>query len=188
MSYEFADEGGAGERFQSPDFWGLVPDKIYKITPGEPTWVHYASVIHDPKTGDIGLDTNDRLPLPNELAPHPHIGVMLVNYLHEGQNQQGYLADLRFVRTLVERELDFDDPSEDMQNYKTAPVLGAVFADDDAQLYFRARRDRALLQPFAASMLEAFDALRGPVASVNTEAQKTLARAAMAEPPEAEQS
>lgn len=168
MSYEFTSIHNEDDIPRTPDAWFARANCIYKLLPFEPVFVAHVSVVRDPKSGQMGIDTNDpiRNPEPGKPFGQPEpLGLMRVFFEphdKEGKYIDGYLLDLRYKDHLVARELNFDNTSykdEDPNDtYKTVPALGAVFAEESG-LEFRCQYDK-MLGRYAVSLLEYVDAER----------------------------
>lgn len=165
MAYEFADDEPVEEIPTTPDYWHLRAERIFQIVPFMPVFVQHYSVIEDPKTGQLGVDTNDLLPDENSLgfgANSEPIGLMRVDSTDNMIN--GYVLDLRYARKLMQRPLDFDnsvykdeDPNE---LHKTRPALGAIFYDPEME-YLRLRgKHRDQLKDFAVWLMSYVDVER----------------------------
>jgi hypothetical protein len=155
--YEFVRDDGQEERPVSPEFWRMAPRQIYQIPYNELTLVSHYSIVHDNKTGVVGIDTKDPLP---ELPSHssmPLIPVMRVMVSQGETVLDGFLIDARAKRNLASREIDFADPDEQTQELATMEPLGIVFADNDGKCHFMTRYYETLL-PYMESMLQVVDA------------------------------
>jgi hypothetical protein len=165
MAYEFAEEEGKDEIPTTPDFLHLKAERIYQVVPFEPLFIKYFSVVEDPKTWQLGIDTND--PLPEETSmefgqgPDP-IGLMRIETLDDAVN--GYLIDLRYARKFVQRPLDFDysvykdeDPN---LTHKTVPALGAIFHDPELERLRLISKHQDALKGFAVGLMKFVDVER----------------------------
>lgn len=191
MSYEFIREPGDDADFaRIPESWRNAPDMIYKLWPFEPAFVRYDSVMRDPITEEVGIDTSDLLPKMNPSAEPDYapLGIMKVWYENdEGRTAEGYLVDARYRSIFLMRPLPFDDPNEKMQQFKTVRALGVVYADENARLSFYSPiRDNLL--PLAQIMLQGLDELRLKARGIVTDVGKRAIDSVSAEPPESDQS
>lgn len=156
-SYEFVRDDGQEDLPISPEYWRMAPRQIYQIPYNELTMVSHYSIVHDNKTGVIGIDTKDPLPEMPSYSSMPLIPVMRVMVPQGETLLEGYLVDARNKRNLANREIDFADPDEQTQELATVEPLGIVFADSDGRCHFRSRHYETLL-PYMESMLRAVDA------------------------------
>lgn len=167
MPYEFRDEPSTGDVPTTPEFWHLQAERICQLMVSEPAFANYNSVVEDPKTGQLGLDTNDPLPYDDNLffeGPRQSVGIM--RYAAADLRPSGFLVDMRYAQTTLSRALDFDqavyqneDPNE---RFRTEAPLGVIFADPDSgELSLRSPyRNDARVQHFAQSLMQFVDAER----------------------------
>lgn len=162
MAYEFADDEPAEDIPTTPEYWHLRAERIFQMMPFMPQFVYHYSVIEDPKTQQLGVDTNDLLPEESGLsfgdASEP-IGLMRID--STDSKIRGYLIDLRYSRKLMQRPLDFDnsvykdeDPNE---LHKTVPALGAIFHDPEMECLRLRSKYRDELKHFAVWLMSYID-------------------------------
>jgi hypothetical protein len=165
MAYEFADGEPAEAIPTTPDFLHLKAERICQVVPFEALFVKHFSVVEDPKTWQLGVDTNDPLPDSTDMAfengPEP-IGLMRIASLED--TISGYLIDLRYARKLIQRPLDFDysvyrdeDPN---MFHKTVPVLGAIFHDPEQERLRLRTQHKDFLKGFAVGLMSFVDVER----------------------------
>jgi hypothetical protein len=165
MAYEFADEDRQEEIPTTPDFLHLKAERIYQVVPFEPLFIRHYSVIEDPKTWQLGIDTNDSLPDDVNSGfgdgPEP-IGLMRVESVDDAV--RGYVVDLRYARRFVQRPLDFDYTiykDEDPNTlHKTVPVLAAIFHDPEREQLRLITKHGDALKGFAIGLMQFVDVER----------------------------
>jgi hypothetical protein len=155
MGYEFVRDDGQEDRPVSPEFWRHAAKRIYQVPINEVVLVSAITVLHDPETGALGIDTQDRIPEVPSTSQLP-IAIMKVAVQNGEDLLEGFLVDLRRKNILEEYSLTFSDPDEYMRDRKTVPPIGAVFQDSTGNLYFNSEHYELLL-PFALSLVEQVD-------------------------------
>lgn len=170
MSYEFASETHG--RFVSvPDFWRLAQerDRVYNLMPSDPVFVEWQTIVEDPETGYMAIDTNDSVLDLSKSSSKMAKSVGLLKVMLPESDEVAYIADLRYVKEVHRRKLNISNDSYDNETadynekFKTQPVSGVVFCDtESSELHFRCGQDvdSAALRPYAESLMKFVDAER----------------------------
>lgn len=162
MAYEFTENEPVEAIPTTPDFRHLKAERIFQVLPFEPLFVSHFSIIEDPKTWQLGVDSNDPLPEEGKVkfedGPEP---IGLIRIESSDNSMSGYLVDLRYAAKLIQRPLDFDysvykdeDPNV---LHKTEPVLGAIFHDPEQEKLRLRTKHTDALKGFAVGLMTFVD-------------------------------
>jgi hypothetical protein len=203
MSYEFTYNNDSSNRDNDniasvPEYWQFASEALDRALPLSLVFVGGGTVIQDPISGRIGIDTIDK---PRNLSKGDtvdvaDIGMMRVLLDEETSGQKegldGFIVDLRYRETLYRRKLGFCavEGEEDIyesrktdSTYKTREALAVIIFDSFAEeLHLRTLPQyRELLSRHAIDLMTHVDNYRReqqyPV--INDESQKTLPKKAI---------
>jgi hypothetical protein len=160
-------EQSIGERIpQAPDFIRARQVFVKDILPGQIAFVSHNSVAMDEATGQLCIDTKDRLSQTANFLTRARgsVGALRIYKEVKGTLLDGFIVDLRSVTFIEPRNLGLEGGlgsekfCEAIEQWGTQPLLAAVFADETGQLIFTGDQR---LQDDAAALLAAVDS-NGP--------------------------
>lgn len=134
------------------------------MLPFAPVFIGHHSVAEDTETHQLGIDTNDSIPDEQHIFANREQPIGMMRVETADRTIDGYMIDLRYARSLISRDLNFntgvyrdEDPNDE---YKTVPVLAAIFRDPESDALLLRSKHREPLKGFAVSLMQYVDTER----------------------------
>jgi hypothetical protein len=167
MAYEFEAAVSDTDFPKIPGYFEET-GRIYHLLPNDPVFINFQSVVTDPNSKDIGIDTKDFVPHQPDLDHVKMLPIGLLRVCFADLQIDGFIVDLRYARQLKQRVLGFDggevneEIAQQNKEVKTVPPLGVIFNGmKPGSLDLRSRKGMWLtLRPDAEALAEFVDTER----------------------------